>query len=737
MINESIENIGLSARAYNVLKKAGAKNIRDMAQLANDLQNFRNCGKKTYYEIIDKIKELKEEGVYDQDFINSCLENVSDNTNYVDTLNLSVRSKNILKNIGVRSKEDLLTLTYEQLIETRNSGTKTVDEIMNYIESNKSELLYNDSSNYKLPIKHIINLCGNTTIDNIIKSGLYEVYKLNNINTIYDLIAYQGNIFEENDKGYEEFIFLKKYFTDMAYNPLTINTNNRLLELYVNIPFELSNKYRLFDLVKINNILNYGITVFQNLSLKEQIDLKLFLNWVNSFIVEDEKKFFIDKIELTNKQREILIYRNTHTLEETGALYNVTRERIRQIEAKACKKIDKCLSNIPFKRPLDNSFYDYILCSDDEKLLLYVDSISTHFFEKIKDENKYIYMNLDLVNEISDYITNNSVKLGEQGYLDFIPEINDKYFQMSIDYLGLKYNNQHLFYEIPKVKMVQFAMNKIGRGIKITDSKDRNLVISTVYELFGERLEDSRGLEALISKSGVRVDSGTYSTTDNIIPLEKDTFEKIIEYVKHHKIINSRDLFVPFGDILLKHNIANENILYRYLKESLNDILYFNGVSGVISSNPDDSSWGAVIERYIKKQRRPVSKAEIMGKFPITAPVYESLSVNFDDIIKWGRAELFLKSLIYFKEEEKEKFISIMLEVRIMKFEEVLKLFNSIDREIVTKNQIINNYSLCSLIENVFGDQFVIYKDKEIITIPDTQKTEKKEQYTVAEELTI
>ena len=737
MINESIDNIGLSVRAYNVLTNAGVKNIRDMALLAKDLQNFKNCGKKTYYEIIDKIKELKDEGFYDQDFIDSCLNGVSDNGNFIDTLSLSVRSKNVLKSLNIISKEQLAELTYEQLKNVRNSGTKTIDEILNYIENYKSTYLYSESTNYKFPIKHIFNLCGNTAIENIVKSNLCEVYRFNNINTIYDLIKHQGNIFAENEKGWEEFNYLKKYFTDLAYNPLTINTNNRLLELYVNIPFELVNKYRLFDLVKIKSILNYCLDNFKCLSLKEQIDLKLFLNWINCFIIEDEKQYFIDKLELTDKQKEILIYRNIHTLEETGVLYNVTRERIRQIEAKACLKIEKNLSNIPFKKPMDNSFYDYNLCDNEEKLLLYIDSISTHFFEKIKDNNRYIYLNLELVNVLNNIIMNNTLELDEQGYIDYTNENEEKYFELSLNYLGLKYHNKHLFYEIPKVKMVKYAMNKIGRGIKITDSNDRKLVIDTVFELFGEQLEDSRGLDALISNSGVRVDSGTYSATDNIIPLEKETFEKIIEYVKKNRIINSRDLFVPFGDVLIKHNISNENILYRYLKECLNDILYFNGVSGVISSNPNDSSWGVVISKFIQEQERPVSKAEIMGKFPITSPVYDSLAVNFDDIIKWGRSELFLKSLVFFKEEDKQKFFSIISEVRIMKFDEVLKLFNSINKDIIVKNQITNSYSLCSLLDTVFGEQIIIHKDKEIITVPDTKKEVKKEQYTIADELTI
>lgn len=50
-------------------------------------------------------------------------------------------------------------------------------------------------------------------------------------------------------------------------------------------------------------------------------------------------------IPLAERERKILEYRfgltdfTTHTLEETGKLFGVTRERIRQIEAKALDKV--------------------------------------------------------------------------------------------------------------------------------------------------------------------------------------------------------------------------------------------------------------------------------------------------------------------------------------------------------------------------------------------------------------
>ena len=57
----------------------------------------------------------------------------------------------------------------------------------------------------------------------------------------------------------------------------------------------------------------------------------------------------IDKLlsELPDREREVLLYRfgfhdgRTYTLEEVGKIYGVTRERIRQIEAKALRKLQR------------------------------------------------------------------------------------------------------------------------------------------------------------------------------------------------------------------------------------------------------------------------------------------------------------------------------------------------------------------------------------------------------------
>ena len=114
-------------------------------------------------------------------------------------------------------------------------------------------------------------------------------------------------------------------------------------------------------------------------------------------------------------------------------------------------------------------------------------------------------------------------------------------------------------------------MKYLNKPISISSIDDQMEIVKAVKHIFGNEFETGRGMEALIADAGVRIDSGKYSASDNIEPLSKETLSKIIQYVKERKIINTRDLFIDFGDELIEHNLNNETILYRYLKENISD----------------------------------------------------------------------------------------------------------------------------------------------------------------------
>ncbi|MFH1522002.1 MAG: sigma-70 family RNA polymerase sigma factor [archaeon] len=69
--------------------------------------------------------------------------------------------------------------------------------------------------------------------------------------------------------------------------------------------------------------------IFQEVDMDKSIDKKRLIEVVNKLL-----------LKLTPIQREVLELRTReHTLEEVGEMYGVTRERIRQIEAKAIRRL--------------------------------------------------------------------------------------------------------------------------------------------------------------------------------------------------------------------------------------------------------------------------------------------------------------------------------------------------------------------------------------------------------------
>ena len=737
MIDNSIENINLSVRAYNCLKRAGAETIEDMAMI--DLNSLRNCGKKTIKEINKKIEQLVEEGRYTQEFINENLDNYV--PDFVDSLNLSVRSKNILKTIGIKNENDLINIDYEELKNTRNAGVTSVNEIVNFIEKNKSNLETQAANNgnitYSVSVNIIPNFCGDTLIDDLpMNIVLKEEFKKNNITTILDLLLNKMS-FDESIMPLYKAVY--DYFYNIAYGPLTLSVSADLSDLYVNLPFSMMDLKENYYM-KISELIEYIIDHFGELELEDKLNSKLFLFWINSFDIMDKKKYFIDKLMLKPKEYKILSLRGTRTLEEVGKIYGVTRERIRQIEAKAIRKINQKYKYIPFKF-VDNKKIYYIDEIDEfYSLLLYIDTIldeKSHIF--VKKEDRSYYLPTFYIEKMKLFIHNNISQFENDGFIqiDMNDWENKDILNKVVDYLNYNLNRNILSKRLTKRLQVKYAMKYLGRPISISSIEDQKEIIRIVKEKFGIELETGRAMEAIIGDAGVRVDSGKYAASDNIEPLSIDTLSRIIQYVNERKIINTRDLFIVFGDELIEHNLNNETILYRYLKETLSNKLFFHGVSAVISSDPNLGSWGDLAIRIMIETHKPINKLNFMVEYSLTEPVYNQLPINFDDIIIWSKKEIYLKSLLSISERIKNEIIDYTIKNQMVKFDEIRKIINIADINLLSRNNVKTNDNLYNFLLNILPERIEIDKHNEEVRYKEKIQTIIKEVYEETEELTI
>ena len=294
MIALSIEELNLSNKAKNVLRNSNVDDIYLMAIAINTPDCLIGCGEKTLAELKNEVEELKKQGYYSDEFIDKYL-----SFNFIDSLELSVRAKNILKQMKIFTPSDLIDLSFDDL--NGCAGKNTAYEILEFINQNKTDFMYNPNCNYKYPIKKINNLCGNTKIELFLNVCDRQKYFDNNIYNIYDLIVcpFVPNNF--NDKELQEFNYFKSFFTKLAYGQLIISISSSLSLTYINIPFSLSNKYKIFELVKIKELISICVNNFNDFSLKEQLNIKLYLNWLNTIDIQDINEHIFNSLNLSDK----------------------------------------------------------------------------------------------------------------------------------------------------------------------------------------------------------------------------------------------------------------------------------------------------------------------------------------------------------------------------------------------------------------------------------------------------
>ena len=153
---------------------------------------------------------------------------------------------------------------------------------------------------------------------------------------------------------YSRIIHVPTYILEVSSKLLSFSKNILKNKGLISSNFELSH-YLEISFEKINYIINFAkepVSLETPIKTDEEIVLGDLIEDKNrvSPLINSEKeniKFILTKsqISLTEKEYVILKMRfgvdmnKTHTLEEVGSQFNVTRERIRQIEVQALKKL--------------------------------------------------------------------------------------------------------------------------------------------------------------------------------------------------------------------------------------------------------------------------------------------------------------------------------------------------------------------------------------------------------------
>ena len=172
---DAIEELDFTVRTHNCLKRAGINTIADLqAKTEEDLKKVRNLGRRSFEEVLAvlfangfRIKDDPEEPVVYKfgsrvaetnirsyvldsnghlvDFFTISNSNTTDTTDsndancnpsvlttedVIEKLDMSVRAFNCLKRRGIDQIGELVELTYEDLIRTRNLGIRNIVEVL-------------------------------------------------------------------------------------------------------------------------------------------------------------------------------------------------------------------------------------------------------------------------------------------------------------------------------------------------------------------------------------------------------------------------------------------------------------------------------------------------------------------------------------------------------------------------------------------------------------------------------
>lgn len=491
-----------------------------------------------------------------------------------------------------------------------------------------------------------------------------------------------------------------------------------------------------------------GISTIRNLKSLSSGSLLVifsidFENIINSLepLKDNFALSFKDKIksifkELKDRELEILSYRNGFlgqepmTLEEVGSLYNLTRERCRQIEAKATKKLLNKVNNV--KNILVNLFLS--LCTLETR---YISEEKLSEFVSDGKLTRYILFLYEICE--LDMVYSRDLKVIYNASLTSLEDICQEVIDVYGDIITISEYNYLNSFEKSVVKYsYKFYKNIIyvRKGITTKD-----LVGMTIDDLFPDgykigRQEDYLKLrQTFIAKYGTseefpsdrsivgfmerldycQIDKGTYKNRNYCIKLPQDLIEEIINFV------------------LLNQSAVFYSTIYEKFKNKLNDLGVNNYyyLKGLIDPNfPNDfstkrnyvtvgtekmSSYDSIIN-YMKSFDGVFSLDDLRKKF-IGVKDYTFQNVIYNEceqsLVSLGNHRYIYISKIAITNDTIKEFKNFiddtfaLMKTNVISSRKIYARLSLLNKDLLNRLKIVtNSFSTLSLIHHFFKDSY-------------------------------
>lgn len=336
--DDNISVLSLSARALNCLNRAKLYTVGALLEFPLDeLMDIRNMGKKTAEEIKNLVRSIVDgDGDYilvenkDGCSFNDVKSEISlvnsdgSTTVFIDKngavisdilvedLLLSVRAKNCLSKAGIKYASQLVGLTYDELMNLKNMGNKTANEVLEYLS--------------KISVKQS-NGC-----------DLHDEVQYNSHNEMAtEMTLYYGEL---------ENIWLREIIAVKGQYPEAVG-ETLIYRLYEKPYVRGVLKAKVLELIEGNgDVISKPILAdrlpkhLMNTAILEEIIIELenvFAVSAGEVLIHRQYPSVTDFAEQLKDERvkEVIFGRlEGKTLNEIGEQYGVTRERVRQLMSK-------------------------------------------------------------------------------------------------------------------------------------------------------------------------------------------------------------------------------------------------------------------------------------------------------------------------------------------------------------------------------------------------------------------
>ncbi len=687
-----------------------------------------------YENIILKYKrnEFKDENYFEM----YNLEKIDCFEKDVASCDFSMRTINRLKSSGINNIFDLLCMSVEELSAIKYFGSQCFDDIEKCINHLKEQLLIQKA---KIKADETVEMYikeKNGDFSNIDNEDnpfieqykhAYEILDIGLIQACKDNPSYIWmiiNSFEEfnsNSRTYDiRLNTIKSLMEDLTEK----KKNNRYIYYAQAYNF---NDDSLIDFCysKKSDLLEDFDRSLDHYKEEQYVTLQRFLRWC-AFDVKEEIKSFLDEF-VNGRYSEIIAYRaEKMTLEQTGEKLHVTRERVRQIEAKILRAFDHALKT--------KKFFHKIRAELNGKSIITYDDICS-FSSGMDDvlwyllkNNKTPYYKYD--SESNVIIANSGISDEEiRKFIDSLPfsftddyvykEYEDKFSEDHIELFKKLLECDYAFYGGYYFKK-RFNSDEIfngivdaffPEGIKIYDPYDLNQIRNLFFRIYGyalQKVENDRNLSIKLSRFLISIDKGIYTAKKNIV-VHSDILKMIENYIDDDDsvVFMTQTIYQKFETELKSCSVNNRYCLQAVLKENFSNKYYF--FRDYISKSKNVTGIEQQLIDYINSSYEPVSKDELTRKFPGLTNIMLIQCLSNKSIINLFGSYISADNLLF--TEDEKLYIDRVLRIvtNDLKQHNSREIYDYIENEkpyLLKSHFIYSQYALFSVLECFYNDNY-------------------------------